>query len=109
MATWEDIRLLIQAIADSVDDPGSYGLRTPGEDIEIQRGVEVTPGESWGETKAFEIYLKGLSQYLDESGVSGVSAIKSKLNELIASYSQFKSDYDASIVPTSAPDVDPLP
>jgi hypothetical protein len=109
MATWEDVQSLIQAIADSRDDPGAYGLRTPGEPIEIGRNVEIIPGGSWGENKPFQIYLEGLSEYLDTLGVSGVSAIKSKLNELIAAYNQLRSDYNNSVWPTTAPSVTQLP
>ena len=109
MATWEDIKALIQARADAIDNPGAYGLRTPGDPIEVNRNQQVTPGGSWGETAAFEIYLKGIAEWLDDSGISELAAIKAKLNELISSYAQFKSDYDALIVPTTAADVDPVP
>jgi hypothetical protein len=109
MATWEDIKTLVQSIADGIDDPGAYGMRSPGPDIEIQRNIEVTPGGSWGSTKAFEIFLKGLSEYLDTQDISAVGDIKDKLNELISSYAQLKADYNAGTVPTTAPDVVPLP
>jgi len=109
VATWEDIRDLIRAIADSIDDPGAYGLRTPGPDIEIERDIEITPGESWGSTKALEIYLKGIAQYLDDQDLSQVGTIKAKLNELIGAYNQLRNDYNNGVVPTTAPEVIPLP
>ncbi len=109
MATWETIRTIIRDMADVIDDPGAYSLRSPGTDIEIQRNVLITPGGAWGSTKTMEIYLMGISQYLDDQNISDVAAIKSKLNELISSYAQLKDDYDNSTVPTTAADVSPLP
>jgi len=109
METWAEIMLLIQAIADSRDDPGVYGMRTPGPDIEIRRDILVTPGGSWGSTKAFQLFLEGLGEWLDDAGVSNVSTIYAKLDELIDAYNQLRSDYNSSTVPTSAPSVAPLP
>ncbi|MCP4569016.1 MAG: hypothetical protein GY841_15690 [FCB group bacterium] len=103
MATVDDIKLLIQAIADGIDDNGSLGLRTPGPAVVVAPNVEVKPGESWGEAKAFEIYLGGIAEYID-----GISA-KDKINELIAQYNQLRVDYNNGVVPTSAAQVDPIP
>jgi hypothetical protein len=35
--------------------------------------------------------------------------MEGKVNELVAAYTQLRADYNASVVPTTAPDVLPLP
>ena len=109
MAILDDIKLLIQTIADGVDDNGALGLKTPGDPIDLGQNVEIRPGESWGPTKAFEIYLGGISQYLNSSGISEVAAIKAKVNELVGAYNQLRTDYNDETVPTTAESVDPIP
>lgn len=103
MATWEDIQDLIQAIADGRDDIGAYSLRTPALPIEIERNIEIRPGDAWGEFRPFQIFLEGIGQYLDNESLKG------KLNELIAAYNQLRADYNNSTWPSSAPYVDPVP
>ncbi len=103
------MKLLIQAIADLIDDNGALGLKTPAPAVEVSHQVEVKPGESWGATKAFEIYLGGIAQYIDSTGLGELAAIKAKVNELAAAYNQLRTDYNSSVVPTTALPVDPLP
>lgn len=107
MATWEDIQLEIQAIADARDDIAAYSLRTPGEAIEVYRNVEIVPGEAWGQFKPFQIYLEGIAEYLENQGVSG--AVQGKINELIGEFNQFLADYNNSVWPSTASSVTPLP
>ena len=109
MATWEDIQLLIQAIADARDNVAAYSLRTPAPPIKIERNVEIEPGGAWGEFLPFQIYLEGISAYLDDNILSELPGIKSKLNELISAYNQLRSDYNTGTWPSSAPYVNPLP
>lgn len=109
MAVWEDIQLLIQAIADLREDVAAYSLRTPGPPIEIYRNVEIEPGGAWGENLPFQIYLEGIGSYLENNMVDEITDIKSKLNELITAYNQLRIDYNSSTWPSSAPYVNPLP
>jgi len=106
---WEDIQELIQTLADNVDAVGAYGLRHPGDDIEIQRDVTITPGKSWGSDKPFEIYLKGIGAYFQDKKIDQIETIYDKVNEVITSLNQLISDYNSATVPTTADEVDPLP
>jgi dihydroorotate dehydrogenase len=108
MATFEDIKLIIQALADSIDAIGVLGIKTPGDPIEVVRGSVQTPGVAWGDNKQTQVMLQGLADWFDDQGVSEIQEIKDKLNELIGEYNQFRTDYNAGTVPTNADEVLPL-
>lgn len=76
----------------------------------IIAGQKFDSGAAWAnEPKSIPTQIEGLADHLDSLGVTEVAAIKAKLNELISAYMQFRADYNNGTVPTSAPDVDPLP
>jgi hypothetical protein len=81
-------------------------LGTPGETVMVE-GTRVAAGSGWGVGKTFEVIATGAEAWLVAQG--SPAAIAAKLNELIAAYMILKSDYNASVVPTTAPDVAPLP
>lgn len=80
-------------------------LGTPDETITVE-GTRVDAGSGWGDGKTFEVLVNGVELWLATQG--SPAAITAKLNELIAAYAQLKADYNASVVPTTAPDVVPL-
>lgn len=80
-------------------------LGTPGDRIQVE-GTRVVTGSGWGDGKTFEVIADGAELWLAEQG--SPSAISAKLNELIAAYMTLKADYNAAVVPTTAPDVIPL-
>jgi hypothetical protein len=109
MATFDDIQLIIQALADSKDAIGVFGLKTPSDKaVEVVRGSEQFPGGAWGDDKSIQTMLQGLANWFDDQGVSQIQEIKEKLNELIGEYNQLRIDYDAGTVPTSAKEVSQL-
>lgn len=80
-------------------------LGTPGETVTVE-GTRIAAGSGWGTGKTFEVIAAGADLWLAEQG--SPAAIAAKLNELIAAYMTLKADYNASVVPTTAPDVEPL-
>jgi hypothetical protein len=81
-------------------------LGTPGESIAVE-GTRVAAGSGWGAGKTFEVIAAAADAWLVAQG--SPSAIAAKLNELIAAYEQLRQDYNAAVVPTTAPPVAPLP
>jgi hypothetical protein len=109
MATFDDLRDSIRAVADNRGIPGSVGLRTPSNDTVEYKDQELTVGTAWGEDKSFEILTQGIADYLDTLGLGEVGTIKTKLNELIGEYNQLREDYLTEGLTTTAAEVDPVP
>lgn len=108
MATKADMIAAIQAVADgSGSDTIRMALGEPGSYVKDPTGATRETGAAWApEPKTWPVVIEGLADWFD---AQGLGAIKPKLNELIGAYNQLRSDYNAGIVPTAAPEVDPLP
>lgn len=111
MATKDDIIAAIQAAADG---SGSGNIRislgAPGNHVKNSIGETKETAQAWEpEPKTWSVVAEGLADWADSLGLSGIAAIKAKVNELCNSYNQLLIDYDAGTVPTSAPPVPPLP
>ena len=111
MTTKADIIAAIQA---AVDGTGNNNLKislgAPGDHVKNSIGETKPTGAAWQpEPKTWPAIVEGLADWADTQGLGQVGAIKTKLNELIGGYMQLKQDYDNGIVPTTAPDVTPLP
>jgi hypothetical protein len=52
------------------------------------------------------VIVDGIAAWYD---AQGIPAMKAKLNELIGAYNQLRADYNSGTVPTTAPNVLPLP
>lgn len=115
MATIDSMKAAVQIVAAtrysaSAEEGGPVmiALGPPGAFVEIASQRLVT-GSSWGEDKTLQVLLQGVADYLDAQGIGSVSGAVGKLNELIAAYNQLRADYNASVAPTTAPAVLPLP
>lgn len=108
MSTKTEIIEAIQAAADATENDGiRSALGEPGEVVTIE-GLKRRTGAAWEDTPtSLEIQYEGLANWLDSQGIGG--SLKSKINELISGYTQLKSDYNNGVVPTTAPDISPLP
>jgi hypothetical protein len=80
-------------------------LGTPGATVMVE-GTRVAAGSGWGDGKTFEVIATGAEAWLVAQG--SPAAIATKLNELIRSFMQLKSDYDNGIFPTTANDVEEI-
>lgn len=109
MTTKAEIIAKIQAAADACGNAQmQIGLGTPGSVVENAIGERKNTGTAWEpEPKSQALIIEGIAAWLDDAGVG--STLKSKLNELIGAYNQLREDYNAGTVPTTAPEVDPLP
>jgi hypothetical protein len=109
MTTKAEIIATIQAAADACgDNQMRIGLGAPGSVVENAIGEQKSTGSAWApEPKSQALIIEGIAAWLDDAGVG--SALKLKLNELIGAYNQLREDYNAGTVPTTAPEVDPLP
>ncbi len=119
MTTKQDI---IQAIQEAADESnpapphvkeGEPRLRValgePGDVIDLE-GDKWETGRGWEPLPtAYDKIIEGLAVVLDDKGIGDVAAIKAKVNELVGGYMQLKTDYNNGTVPTTAPDIAPLP
>jgi hypothetical protein len=111
MATKEDIITEIQAVADASGDNNlRISLGAPGNNVKDTIGKTKPTGQAWEpEPKTWPVVAEGLANWADAQGIAGISDIKDKVNELVGGYMQLKADYDSGVVPTTAPDITPLP
>lgn len=111
MATKDDIIAAIQAAADGTGNSNlQISLGSTGDHVKNIIGETKPTGQAWEpEPKTWSVVAEGLADWADSLGLSDLSAIKSKVNELCNSYNQLLIDYDAGTVPTTAPPVVPLP
>lgn len=110
MTTKADIIAAIQAAADASTNAIRIPLGTPGTVVPNVTGQLTPTGQAWvPEPKVFPALVEGIADYLDAQGLGQVAAMRAKVNELVGAYQQLKSDYNNGIVPTTAPDVEPLP
>lgn len=122
MTTKQDLLDAIAAAADSYlsgapsDDADEQrrqvvgiALGTPGQRITIAGEVNQSNAALSPEPTVFATVIEGFADWLDGVDVGQITAIKSKLNELIAEYNQLRADYNAATVPTTAAEVSVLP
>ena len=108
MDTKQAIIEAVQARADVSGDAMRIALGTPGAHVPNVIGEVEETGQAWVEPAAFPTLVGGIADYLDGQGVSGVGAIRGKLNELVGQYNQLLADYNAGVVPSAAHAVVPL-
>jgi hypothetical protein len=109
MTTKAEIIAKIQTAFDaSGKDQLRIGMGAPGAHVLNVNGESEETGQAWEpEPKTWPLIIAGLAEWLDDAGVS--IAVKDKLNELVNAYDQLREDFNSSTVPTTAPEVDPLP
>lgn len=112
MATKDDIISAVQTVADATAEPkilasmGTPGAWTRFSGMEYQKAT----GQVWENLPSpWDVFVEGLSDWLDSSGASDVGVIKAKLNELIGEFNTLLSDHNSGTVPSSASTVTPLP
>ena len=111
MTTKNDMITAIQASADASGDNNiRISMGAPGNHLKNTIGETEPTAQAWQpEPKTWPVVIEGLALWADTQGVGQVGTIKAKLNELIGAYNQLRTDYNAGVVPTSAPAVTPIP
>lgn len=114
MAAVDALLEAVQAAADAryarsieAGGPVMVALGTPGTTVEIAT-QKLPSGRAWGDDKTMQVLLTGIEAWLSTQGVGQIGAAVDKLNELVTAYNQLRADYNASVVPTTAPAVLPL-
>ena len=105
MATFDEIKNAIQAIADASNDSIRLGLGNPaGAKINFA-GQQQTPGQEWDADKFTRTIIEGVANWFDDQELN---LLKPKLNDLIAEFNQLLDDYNNGVVPSTATSVTPL-